>query len=322
MLPSRIWVAGHRGMLGSAVVRRLAREPVEVLTVGRETLDLTDRAAVGRWLAEHRPEGVVLAAARVGGILANRDQPAAFLHDNLAIALNVIGAAHEAGVRRLLFVASSAAYPKAAPQPITEDALLTGPLDPAHEPYAVAKIAGIALCQAYRRQHGDDFIAAIPTNLYGPADTFDPVGGHVVPALMLKAHEARLAGAASLQIWGTGTPRRDLLHVDDCADALIHLLARYSDERPINVGSGSDLTVRELAEKIARIVGFDGAIVTDPQKPDGTMRKLLSIERIRASGWSPTIDLDAGLAETYRWLLERMAADGSQAKQAVDRSWA
>lgn len=295
-------------MLGSALVRRLAREPVEVLTAGRETLDLTDANAVRGWLAEHRPDGAIIAAARVGGILANRDHPAAFLHDNLAIALNTIHAAHEAGVRKLLFVASSAAYPQEAPQPIGEDALLTGPLDPAHEPYAVAKIAGIKLCQACRREYGDHFFAAVPTNLYGPGGNFDAEAGHVVPSLIRKAHEARLAGAAALTVWGTGTPRRDLLHVDDCADALVHLLARYDGEGPVNVGSGADIAIRELAEKIAGIVGFEGAIVTDPQKPDGTMRKLLSIDRLRATGWSPAIDLDTGLAETYRWLLGRQSA--------------
>ncbi len=322
MLPSRIWVAGHRGMLGSALVRRLVREPVEVLTAPRETLDLTDASAVRGWLAEHRPDGAIVAAARVGGILANRDRPAAFLHDNLAIALNTIGAAHQAGVRKLLFVASSAAYPREAPQPIGEDALLTGPLDPAHEPYAVAKIAGIKLCQGYRREHGDDFIAAIPTNLYGPGDNFDPVSGHVVPALIRNAHEARLAGAASLRIWGTGTPRRDLLHVDDCADALVHLLARYSGEEPVNVGSGTDITIRDLAAKIAGVVGFEGEIVTDPQKPDGTMRKLLSTERLRASGWQPAIDLDTGLAQTYRWFLDRQSAGQPSTTAVADQGQA
>lgn len=294
-------------MLGSALARRLAREPVEVLAADRAALDLTDQAAVRGWLAEQRPAGVILAAARVGGILANRDYPASFLHDNLSIALNVIHAAHETGVGKLLFVASSAAYPREAPQPIAETALLGGPLDPAHEAYGVAKIAGIKLCQAYRRQYGDDFIAAIPTNLYGPGDTFDPANGHVVPALMLKAHEARQSNAASLQVWGSGTPRRDLLHVDDCADALVHLLDCYSDEMPVNVGSGTDVTIRELAERIAAVVGFEGSIVNDVAKPDGTMRKLLSTERIRATGWRPAIDLDTGLAETYRSLLDRTA---------------
>lgn len=252
----RIFVAGHRGMVGSAVVRRLQTEDCEILTAGREVLDLRDQAATKAFFDRNRPEVVVLAAAKVGGILANDTYPADFLYDNLVIETNVIGAAFQAGVRKLLFLGSSCIYPKFAPQPIPEDALLTGALEPTNEWYALAKIAGIKLCDAYRKQYGADFISAMPSNLYGPGDNFDLRTSHVLPALMRKAHEAKLAGARSLEVWGTGTPRREFLYVDDLADALVFLLKHYSEPGHINVGTGEDVTIRELAELICRTVGF------------------------------------------------------------------
>ena len=300
----RIWVAGHNGMVGSAIVRRLAREGVTLLTVDRATVDLTRQGQVEDWLKTNRPDAIVLAAAKVGGILANATRPADFLYQNLAIETNVIEGAHRAGVDRLLFLGSSCIYPKLAPQPIREGALLTGPLEPTNEWYAIAKIAGIKLCQAYRRQFGRDYVSAMPTNLYGPGDNFDLATSHVLPALIRKAHEAKVGGAGELTIWGTGAPRREFLHVDDCADALVLLLRSYSEEEHINVGSGEDLTILELAELIARVVGFTGRIVTDPMKPDGTPRKLMSDARLRERGWRPAISLAGGVALTYAWFLE------------------
>jgi GDP-L-fucose synthase len=300
----RIWVTGHRGMVGGAVVRRLAREPCTVLTAGRDRVDLTRQAEVEAYMAAARPDAVVVAAARVGGIAANAARPAAFLYENLTIGANLIEAARRAGVPRLLFLGSSCAYPRAAPQPIAEDALLTGPLEPTNEGYAVAKIAGVKLCQAYRREHGCAFVSAMPTNLYGPHDTFDPEAGHVVPALMRRAHEAMRRGDDRLVVWGTGTPRRELLHVDDCADALVLLLERYSGDAPVNVGTGTDVTIREVAELIRGVVGFRGALVFDPGRPDGTPRKRLDVSVLGALGWRPRIGLEAGLAATYRWALE------------------
>lgn len=299
----RVWVAGHRGMVGSAVVRRLQREGAEVVTVGRERLDLTRQSAVETWVAEARPDAIVLAAAKVGGILANDAYPVDFLGQNLAIQTNVISAAHRADVNRLLFLGSSCIYPKHAPQPIREDALLTGPLEPTNEWYAVAKIAGIKLTQAYRRQYGRDYISAMPTNLYGPGDNFDLTSSHVLPALIRKAHEAKLANAPEFTIWGSGAPRREFLHVDDCADALTLLLKGYSDEEHINVGSGEDVTILQLAELVARVVGFGGRITTDRSKPDGTPRKLMSGEKLAALGWRPSIPLDEGIASTYDWFM-------------------
>lgn len=296
----RIWVAGHRGMVGSAVVRRLAHEDCEVLTVARGQVDLIDPAAVQLWMAEARPQAIVLAAARVGGIFANDTQPADFLYDNLMIAANVIHAAARLGVEKLLFLGSSCIYPKFAEQPIREDALLTGPLEPTNEWYAIAKIAGIKLCQAYRKQGGHDFISAMPTNLYGPGDNYDLRTSHVVPALIRKMHEAHVAGASEVVVWGSGTPRREFLHVDDLADALVHLLRDYSVAEHINVGFGDDLTIRELAATIARTVGFTGELRFDSSKPDGTLRKLLDSSRLLATGWSPRIALTEGLARTYR----------------------
>jgi GDP-L-fucose synthase len=300
----RVYVAGHRGMVGSALVRRLAAEPVTLLTADRQALDLTRQAAVERWMAGQRPDVVIVAAAKVGGILANDRHPVDFLADNLLIETNLIRASHEAGVAKLLFLGSSCIYPKHSPQPMPESALLTGPLEPTNQWYAVAKIAGIKLCQAYRRQLGCDFISAMPTNLYGPNDNFDLTGSHVVPALMRKMHEAKLARAATVEVWGTGTPRRELLHVDDLADACVHLLRHYSEEMHINVGTGEDLSIRELAETIRAVVGYAGELRFNPAYPDGTPRKLLDTSRLTALGWRPRIGLREGLAATYAWLLE------------------
>jgi GDP-L-fucose synthase len=304
----RVWVAGHRGMVGGALVRQLETENCTVLTVGRDALDLRDGRAVQAWMSANRPQAVILAAAKVGGIVANDSWPADFLFDNLAIENAIIHGAFETGVEKLLFLGSSCIYPKFAPQPITEDALLTGPLEPTNEWYAVAKIAGIKLCQAYRRQHGRDFISAMPTNLYGPGDNFDLTSSHVIPALMRKAHEAKKAGAATMTIWGSGTPRREFLHVDDCASALLFLLKNYSGESHVNVGSGTDVTIEELARLVMRVVGFEGELVRDTAKPDGTPRKLMSNEKLAAMGWTPSISLEKGLATTYRWFLENKAA--------------
>jgi GDP-L-fucose synthase len=304
----RVWVAGHRGMVGSALVRRLAGEPCEVLTAGRGVVDLERQDETERWLAEARPDAVILAAARVGGILANDTWPADFLYRNLVIETNIVEGARRAGVERLLFLGSSCIYPKHAPQPITEDALLTGPLEPTNEWYAIAKIAGIKLAQAYRRQYGLDYISAMPTNLYGPGDNFDLKTSHVLPALIRKAHEAKRSNAKTLTIWGTGSPRREFLHVDDCADALVFLLKGYSGDSHVNVGSGEDLTILELARLVAEVVGFKGEIVCDASKPDGTPRKLMSADKLRGMGWAPRIGLRDGIAATYRWFLEHAAA--------------
>jgi GDP-L-fucose synthase len=305
----RVWVAGHRGMVGAALVRRLASESCTVLTVTRDDVDLKRQEQVERYVLAERPDAIVLAAAKVGGILANDTYPADFLFDNLVIETNVFGAAHAAGVDRLLFLGSSCIYPKLAPQPISEDALLTGPLEPTNEWYAVAKIAGIKLAEAYRRQHGRDYISAMPTNLYGPGDNFDLRSSHVLPALIRKAHEAKLAGAPTLTIWGTGSPLREFLHVDDCADALVHLLKHYSGAEHVNVGSGSDLSIIDLTRLIAEVVGFVGEIVTDPAKPDGTPRKLMSGDKLKALGWLPKVGLRDGIAATYRWFLEHRAQE-------------
>ncbi len=296
----RIFVAGHRGMVGSAIVRRLATEQCEVLTAGRELLDLTDPAVVRMWTMEHRPDAIVLAAARVGGILANDTYPADFLYDNLMIAANVIDAAHRADVNRLLFLGSSCIYPKLAAQPIIEEALLTGPLEPTNEWYAVAKIAGIKLCQSYRKQHNRDFICAMPTNLYGPGDNYNLSSSHVLPALIRKVHEAKVAKAGSVVVWGTGTPLREFLHADDCADACVFLLKHYSESSPINIGSGVDITIADLARLVCDVVGFDGDIVKDTSKPDGTPRKLLDVEKMAKLGWTSSIGLRDGVVDAYR----------------------
>ena len=303
----RVWVAGHRGMVGSAIVRRLAAEDCEVIQAGRDVVDLGDQAAVRRWMADVRPEVVFVAAAKVGGILANDSMPADFLYDNLMIEANVIEAAHRADVAKLVFLGSSCIYPKLAPQPIVEDALLTGPLEPTNEWYAIAKIAGIKLCEAYRKQHGRDFISGMPTNLYGPFDNFDLNSSHVLPALMRKAHEAKLAGAETMTIWGSGSPRREFLHADDCADAIVYLAKTYSGAQHVNVGSGIDVTILELAELVCEVVGFRGEIVRDTSKPDGTPRKLMSGDKLAGLGWTPRIGLREGVEATYRWFLENVA---------------
>jgi GDP-L-fucose synthase len=303
----RIWVAGHHGMVGSAVVRQLEKENCTVLTVGRDRLDLRDAGAVLRWMKDTAPQAVILAAAKVGGIVANDSWPADFLYDNLAIENAIIHGAFETGAEKLLFLGSSCIYPKFAPQPISEDALLTGPLEPTNEWYAVAKIAGIKLCQAYRRQHACDFISAMPTNLYGPGDNFDLTSSHVIPALIRKAHEAKVRGARAMTIWGTGTPRREFLHVDDCAGALVFLLKNYSGDSHVNVGSGVDVTIDELARLVMQAVDFDGALEHDANKPDGTPRKLMSNARLAAMGWAPKIALNDGLKSTYQWFLENRA---------------
>jgi GDP-L-fucose synthase len=297
----RVWVAGHRGMVGSALVRRLQAEDCELLLVGREALDLTRQHAVEAWMAEARPHAVFVPAAKVGGILANDTWPAQFLYDNLMIEANIVHSAHLVGVQKLLFLGSSCIYPRLAPQPIPEAALLTGPLEPTNEWYAIAKIAGIKLCQAYRRQYGCDFIAAMPTNLYGPGDNFDLTTSHVLPALLRKAHEAKARGDRDLEVWGSGTPRREFLHVDDCADALVHLMKVYSGEEHINVGSGEDIPIADLARLVMRVVGLDGALRHDLSKPDGTPRKLMSGDSLAALGWQPTIPLEAGIRAVYDW---------------------
>jgi GDP-L-fucose synthase len=298
----KIWIAGHRGMVGAAVVRRLATEPCTVLTADRTTLDLTRQADVEGWMQANRPDAIVLAAAKVGGILANDTRPAEFIHDNLVMETNIIHAAHKAGVKKLLFLGSSCVYPKLCPQPIKEEYLLTGPLEPTNEWYAIAKIAGIKLAQAYRRQYGCDYISAMPTNLYGPGDNFDLTSSHVLPALLIKAHRAKLEGAASMELWGSGTPRREFLHVDDLADALVFLLRTYSAAEPINVGVGNDLTIRELAETIQRVVGFKGELKFDATKPDGTPRKLLDVSRMSKLGWTAKTMLEPGIRSTYDWM--------------------
>lgn len=302
----RVYVAGHRGMVGSAIVRRLASEGCTILTSERST-DLREQSAVRDWFAENKPDAVVVAAAKVGGILANNSYPATFLYDNLMIEANIIEAAYRNGAEKLLFLGSSCIYPKMAPQPIPEDALLTGPLEPTNEWYAVAKIAGIKLCQAYRRQFGVDYISAMPTNLYGPGDNFDLASSHVLPALIRKAHEAKLAGAASIEIWGTGLPRREFLHVDDLADGAVFLLKNYSGEAHVNLGSGQDLPIIDLVEMVCDVVGFRGSITKDTSKPDGTPRKLMSGDKIAAMGWSPGISLRDGIASTYNWFLKNVA---------------
>lgn len=307
----RVFVAGERGMVGSAIVRRLAREDCTLLSAPRAALDLKDPRAVNAWFAAERPDVVFLAAAKVGGILANDSFPADFLYDNLMIEANVIEAARATGVAKLLFLGSSCIYPKFAPQPIPEDALLTGALEPTNEWYAIAKIAGIKLAQAYRRQHGCDFISGMPTNLYGPGDNFDLKSSHALPALIRKAHEAKLAGAETLEIWGTGTPRREFLHVDDLADACVFLMKTYSDEGHVNIGSGEDLPIAELAEKVMAAVGFEGALTRDTTKPDGTPRKLIDSGKLAALGWKPAIGLDEGIAATYRWFLENRAVEAA-----------
>ncbi len=301
---TKIYVAGHTGLVGSALVRRLGgAEGLLVRTI--DELDLMDQRATGAFLEKERPEQVYLVAGRVGGIQANSAYPAEFIYQNLMMEANVIHAAWRCGVKKLLFTGSSCIYPKLAPQPLREEHLLTGPLEPTNEWYAVAKIAGIKLCQAYRRQYGFDAICAMPTNLYGPGDNFDLQTSHVLPALLRKFHDAKAAGAPSVKVWGTGTPRREFLHVDDLADALVFLMERYDREEIINVGTGEDLTIRELCEMVREVVGYGGKTEFDPSMPDGTPRKVLDVSRLRSLGWAPGIPLRQGIAATYRWYLEK-----------------
>jgi GDP-L-fucose synthase len=305
---ARIYVAGHRGLVGGAIVRRLQAEGCgNLLLAGRDRVDLTRQAAVEAFFEQERPEYVFVAAAKVGGIHANSSYPAEFIRDNLAIQTNVIHAAWQAGSKKLCFLGSSCIYPKLAAQPMTEDALLTGPLEPTNEWYAVAKIAGIKMCQAYRRQYGFDAISLMPTNLYGPGDNFDLQNSHVLPALIRKFHEAKDANLPEVVLWGTGSPRREFLHVDDMADAAVHLMRRYSDEGIVNVGVGEDISIRELAALVGEIVGYPGRIVNDTTKPDGTPRKLLDVSRLSGLGWKAKIPLRDGIAETYRWFLEHQS---------------
>lgn len=300
----RIYVAGHRGLVGSALVRRLRADGADNLILRTHAdLDLTDQAAVDAFFRAERPEYVFLAAAKVGGIVSNASNPATFIHDNLAIQTNVIHTAWKHGTRKLLFLGSSCIYPRDCPQPIREEYLLSGPLELTNEWYAIAKIAGIKLCQAYRRQYGFDAICALPTNLYGPGDNYDLLTSHVLPALIRKFHEARVRGDQTVTIWGSGTPRREFLHVDDVADAAVFLVRNYSDEAIVNIGYGEDIAIRELASLVASIVGYEGEIATDPSKPDGTPRKLLDVSRLATAGWHARIPLRDGIAATYRdWL--------------------
>ena len=303
----RVWVAGHRGMVGSALVRRLQNEGGTILTCGKDEANLERQADVEAWLGKSKPDVIFLAAARVGGILANDTYAADFIYNNIIIQANVIQAAHLQGVEKLILLGSSCIYPKFAPQPIREEALLTGPLEPTNEWYAIAKIAGIKMGQAYRRQYGSDFISVMPTNLYGPGDNFDLTSSHVLPALIRKAHQAKATQASTLTIWGTGSPRREFLHVDDCADAIVHVAKTYSEAEHVNIGSGEDISIYDLTKLVAKIVGFDGEIVRDETKPDGTPRKLMGNDKLRAMGWKPTISLEQGIERTYRWFLEHVA---------------
>ncbi|MGE0152918.1 MAG: GDP-L-fucose synthase family protein [Reyranellaceae bacterium] len=303
----RVWVAGHRGLVGSALVRALEKEDCTTLTAPRAEVDLRERAQVDRWMRENRPQAVFLAAAKVGGILANDSRPAEFLYENLLIQNNVIDAARRHEVEKLVFLGSSCIYPRLAEQPISEDALLTGPLEPTNQWYAIAKIAGIKLCQAYRRQYGCDFISVMPTNLYGPNDNFDPLGSHVVPALIRKVHAAKESNAETFEIWGTGSPLRDLLYVDDAADGMVFLLKKYSGEDIVNLGSASEITILALAEKIAEVAGYNGRIRFDRTKPDGTPRKIVDVSRLAALGWRAKVPLEEGLRRSYAWYVENYA---------------
>jgi GDP-L-fucose synthase len=300
----RIFVAGHRGMVGGALLRRLANEGGTVLTASRQELNLIDQTSVTHWINDKEPDVIFLAAAKVGGILANATYPAEFLYENLMIESNVIHAAHNVGVKKLVFLGSTCIYPKLAPQPIKEESLLTGPLETTNEWYAIAKIAGIKLCQAYRQQYGDDFISAQPTNLYGPGDNYDLNSSHVLPALLRKAHTAKQQGAKEMTVWGSGTPLREFLHVDDLADAVVHLAKNYSGSDPINVGSGAEVSIRELAELVCKTVGFTGQLAFDATKPDGTPRKLTDTTKLKSLGWDRARNLEQGLAATYAQALK------------------
>jgi GDP-L-fucose synthase len=305
---SRIYVAGHRGLVGSAVVRALSSKGYTNLVVRTHAeLDLTDQLAVRRFFEAEHPEAVIMAAARVGGIHANNSRPATFIRDNLLIQDNVIDASHRAGVAKFVFLGSSCIYPKLSPQPIKEDYLLTGPLEPTNEWYAIAKIAGLKMCQAYRREYGFNAISLMPTNLYGPGDNFDLQNSHVLPALIRRFHEAKVRGDKSVTVWGTGTPRREFLHVDDLADAILYLLQSYDAEPMVNIGWGQDVTIRDLAEIILSVIGYRGTLIFDAGKPDGAPRKLLDVSRITDLGWQPRISLRDGIERTYAWFTEHIA---------------
>ncbi|WP_426610880.1 GDP-L-fucose synthase [Bradyrhizobium sp. McL0616] len=301
-----VYVAGHRGMVGSALVRRLAQEDVRLVTVDRREVDLCNQAAVFDWFAKVRPQVIFLAAAKVGGIVANDTLRAEFIYENIAIAANVIQAAHQNGAEKLMFLGSSCIYPKLAAQPLREDAVLTGPLEPTNEPYAIAKIAGIKMVEAYRRQYGRDFISVMPTNLYGPGDNYHPELSHVVAALIRRFHEAKLSGAKRVVVWGTGTPRREFLYVDDMADACVHLMKTYSSAELINIGTGEDITIAEFARVVAEVVGYSGEISFDTARPDGTPRKLLDVSRLAKLGWRATTSLHDGLKRAYAAYLSHM----------------
>ncbi len=305
----RIWVAGHNGMVGSAISRQLEDKNETVLKVSRSDLDLRDQVSVTNWMKRNKPDVVIFAAAKVGGIHANNTLPAEFLYDNIALETNVIHGAHLADVNRLVFLGSSCIYPKFAPQPIREDALLTGPLEPTNEWYAIAKIAGIKLCQAYRKQYGRDYISVMPCNLYGERDNFDLMSSHVIPALMRKFHEAKISGSSTVTVWGSGTPLREFLHVKDLARGVVFCIDNYSEFEHINCGAGADVTILELANLIKQATGFNGEIVMDTEKPDGTPRKLMDSTRIRNLGWQPTISLSDGIHQTYGWFLENVVQE-------------
>ena len=304
---TKVWIAGHRGLVGGAIAKRLSRENCSIVTIDRNALDLRDQIGVKKWLEKEKPSVIIIAAAKVGGILANSTQPADFLYDNLVIETNIIKAAHEIEVKKLLFLGSSCIYPRDAKQPMVEEELLTGPLEKTNESYAIAKIAGLKLCEAYRTQYGCDFISAQPTNLYGEGDKFDPEMGHVIPALMVKAHEGKLNNYPKLNVWGSGTPKREFLYIHDLADALVHLLKNYSGKSHINIGTGEEFSIKQLAEKICDVVGFQGKLVFDTTKPDGSPRKLVNNSRLAKLGWKSKTSLDEGLTKTYKWYLDNIS---------------
>lgn len=310
----RVWVAGHRGMAGSAIVRRLRRESCNVVTVARSELDLLRQADVDTWMADAKIDVLFLAAATVGGIMANATRPAEFLYENLVIETNIIHAAWRAGVKKLLFLGSSCIYPRMAEQPMREEALLTGPLEPTNEWYAIAKIAGIRMCQAFRRQYGCDFVSVMPTNLYGPGDRYDAEGGHVVAALIIKIHAAKVANSSTVELWGSGTPKREFLFSEDLADACIFVMKNYSGEMFLNVGTGKDMTISELAQCIADIIGWKGTFTFDTSKPDGTPRKVMDVSRLRALGWSAPTEFESGMKEAYQWYLSNVAGSSASKK--------
>ena len=304
---TKVWIAGHRGLVGGAIAKRLSRENCSIVTIDRNALDLRDQIGVKKWLEKEKPSVIIIAAAKVGGILANSTQPADFLYDNLVIETNIIKAAHEIEVKKLLFLGSSCIYPRDAKQPMVEEELLTGPLEKTNESYAIAKIAGLKLCEAYRTQYGCDFISAQPTNLYGEGDKFDPEMGHVIPALMVKAHTGKLNNYPKLNVWGSGTPKREFLYIHDLADALVHLLKNYSGKSHINIGTGEEFSIKQLAEKICDVVGFQGELVFDTTKPDGSPRKLVNNSRLAKLGWKSKTSLDEGLTKTYKWYLDNIS---------------